>query len=101
MDTYLVWIGLVWFNFEWYGAWILSRCSSLQNFEFLAWKTTELGSIYRNLVWFGMVRSDLVLLGLVLNGIVHGYCLYIAPCYYVFGKIIAVAAEVGPLSNFN
>ena len=37
----LVWYGmvksdLVWFGFELYGACVLSRCSSMQNVEFLA-----------------------------------------------------------------
>ena len=33
---------------------------SIQNFELLIGKTTELWPIYGNLVWFGMVRSGLV-----------------------------------------
>ena len=41
----------------WCSAWILSGYSSMQNFELLIWKTTELCPIYGNLVWFGMVRS--------------------------------------------
>ena len=40
----LVWLGLVWFDFEWYGTWVMSRCTYMQNFEFLAWKMTELWS---------------------------------------------------------
>ena len=32
----LVWLSLVWFGFELYGAWVLYRCSSMQNVELLA-----------------------------------------------------------------
>ena len=31
----LVLLSLVWFGFEWYGVWVLSRCSSMQNLEIL------------------------------------------------------------------
>ena len=31
----LVWLSLVWFGFELHGAWVLSRCISMQNFELL------------------------------------------------------------------
>ena len=35
-----IWFGLVWlhmvlFGFGWYGAWVLSRCSSMKKFELL------------------------------------------------------------------
>ena len=32
----LVWFGMVMFGFKWYGTWVMSRCSYMQNFEFLA-----------------------------------------------------------------
>ena len=32
----LVWLGLVWFGYELYGAWVLYKCSSMQNVELLA-----------------------------------------------------------------
>ena len=38
--------GMVWFNFEWYGTWIMSRCSYMHNSELLAWKITELWGFY-------------------------------------------------------
>ena len=56
----LVWLGLAWFGFEWYGAWVIFKCIYMQNFELLAWKTTELWMNWGYLVWFGMVRFGLV-----------------------------------------
>ena len=38
----LVWLGLVWLGFEWYGAWVLSKCSSMKNFELLPLNPAEL-----------------------------------------------------------
>ena len=42
----LVWVGLVWFGCEWYDTWALSRCTTMKNFELLAWKMAEILQFY-------------------------------------------------------
>ena len=53
----------------------LSRCSSIKNFELLAYIATELWPILEYLVWYGYIWF-----GLVLKGMVHGYYLDVVPC---------------------
>ena len=69
-DPPVIWLGLVClvlvkFGFESFGTWVISRWFYMQNFEHLAWKTTELwtilgfwfGFLCLGLFWFGVVWS--------------------------------------------
>ena len=38
----LIRLGLVWFGFQWYSAWVLSRYSSMKDFELMVYQITEL-----------------------------------------------------------
>ena len=56
----LVTFGLVWYGFVWYGFWVLSRRTTMPNFELLAWKMAELCSVKWCLVWYGLVWFGLI-----------------------------------------
>ena len=60
--------GLVWNGMVWYGAWVLSRYSSMQNLS--SWFEKQLSYTQFMEIWFG----------LVLNCMVYGYCLAIVAC---------------------
>ena len=54
--------GLVWFGFEWYGTWVMSRCSYMQNFKLIAYGQ------FKD-IWFGLLRLGLVWFGLEWYGL--------------------------------
>ena len=41
----LVWFGMVRFGFEWYGIWVISRCTNMQNFELWSFQCHGFGKI--------------------------------------------------------
>ena len=63
----MVWLGLVWFGFECFGTWVMSRCF------YMLEKHQSYGRFKD--IWVGLVW-----LGLVWSGMVDGYCLDKIPC---------------------